>query len=438
MWIIPKNHPLYSQFAPDMVASKRELKRQLGRCRRSLMWRSKPTRMPAWLLRWKRTSWFRSLCSRILKHSARTSFEIRLISSLPDTLASHSATPAAAVEEKTPDIFGRGSGMPLPQSGPESVFLKTSKGTSPSDSEKSLPIWLSSDTGWKAAVANQRGDYSQRLNAAHRIRENESLSWPTVTTDSASYREKKYCQGGTPLTAAVQMWPTANVPNGGRTHSGPISKTGMTPGGKKRQIGLEHAVRNWGTQRVTTNVGHPSPQCAGKGSRLEDQAAMWQTPETQNQTGYQNQRDGSKIERLGTQVLAWPTPVSRDHKGVGMQGQLGTVVCGQPDPENHNTHGKSQEPWPTPKTPTGGPEKRESKKARGSGGIDLQTKAAEAWPTPNCPSEKSIGSMAEWGGKRGNKYRKNGGHTLKLNPNWVEQLMGIPVGWTDLGSWGME
>jgi hypothetical protein len=26
----------------------------------------------------------------------------------------------------------------------------------------------------------------------------------------------------------------------------------------------------------------------------------------------------------------------------------------------------------------------------------------------------------------------------KLNPNWVEQLMGLPIGLTDLGSWGME
>jgi hypothetical protein len=26
----------------------------------------------------------------------------------------------------------------------------------------------------------------------------------------------------------------------------------------------------------------------------------------------------------------------------------------------------------------------------------------------------------------------------KLNPNWVEHLMGLPVGWTDLGSWETE
>ena len=30
------------------------------------------------------------------------------------------------------------------------------------------------------------------------------------------------------------------------------------------------------------------------------------------------------------------------------------------------------------------------------------------------------------------------GKPHELNPDWVEQLMGIPVGWTDLGSWGTE
>lgn len=29
-------------------------------------------------------------------------------------------------------------------------------------------------------------------------------------------------------------------------------------------------------------------------------------------------------------------------------------------------------------------------------------------------------------------------NSLELNPNWVEQLMGIPTEWTDLGSWGTE
>jgi len=32
----------------------------------------------------------------------------------------------------------------------------------------------------------------------------------------------------------------------------------------------------------------------------------------------------------------------------------------------------------------------------------------------------------------------NGSHREQLNPSWVETLMGLPIGWTDLGSWGTE
>ena len=66
-----------------------------------------------------------------------------------------------------------------------------------------------------------------------------------------------------------------------------------------------------------------------------------------------------------------------------------------------------------------------------SGGIDLQTKVTEIWPTPNCPGQNSIGSIAEWGGSK-NKQRTKTNHTEKLNPNWVEQLQGIPVEWTQI------
>ena len=36
------------------------------------------------------------------------------------------------------------------------------------------------------------------------------------------------------------------------------------------------------------------------------------------------------------------------------------------------------------------------------------------------------------------KSNMNGKHQEQLNPDWVEQLMGLPIGWTDLGSWGTE
>ena len=39
--------------------------------------------------------------------------------------------------------------------------------------------------------------------------------------------------------------------------------------------------------------------------------------------------------------------------------------------------------------------------------------------------------------EKSNTSGKNQG-SPKLNPSWVEQLMGLSTGWTDLGSWGME
>lgn len=428
MWIIPRNHPLYSQFAPDMVASRSELKRQLGRCRRSLMWRSKPSQIRTWLLRWKKTDWFRSLCSRILKHSARTSFETRLISSLPDIPASHSARPVAVEGKETPDISGRGSGMPLPQSNRESVFLRTSKDTSLSGSAKFLPIWLSSDTAWKTAVANQRGEYSQRLNAEPPINGNGSLSLLTPSDQGPG-----------------NVWPTVQTDMG---------KTNRH--GEKVRYQLPEAVKkNWVTPRVTTNGGSPSPQCTGKGSRLEDQVSMWQTPEAQNSTGYQNQKNGSRVARLGSQVLS----------------------SGQPAQVNHNTHGKNPESWPTPNAHV--IEAKKGIKTRGrtpadpqvgladkvmetwptphsscntgpgtqgrQGGTNLQTKVAESWPTTSAGSAnggQGLGLTCGSGNREKLKRICPEGKDMmdpgKLNPAWVEQLMGVPTGWTDLGSWEME
>ncbi len=60
------------------------------------------------------------------------------------------------------------------------------------------------------------------------------------------------------------------------------------------------------------------------------------------------------------------------------------------------------------------------------------------WPTPTARDHKGQSG-------RGRQERKgNPRDTLpnavrgNLNPNWVEWLMGVPSGWTDLGCWGTE
>jgi len=63
-------------------------------------------------------------------------------------------------------------------------------------------------------------------------------------------------------------------------------------------------------------------------------------------------------------------------------------------------------------------------------------KSQGSWSTPQA---------RDWKGPEGRAYK---GQTKdlpsqteaqgKLNPDWVESLMGLPVGWTDLGSWATE
>jgi len=70
---------------------------------------------------------------------------------------------------------------------------------------------------------------------------------------------------------------------------------------------------------------------------------------------------------------------------------------GHPDQAKLNTSGKSRESWPTPRETMS----RDATYDRGKG---------------------NLGEVAQG----------------KLNPDWVEHLMGLPAGWTDLGSWETE
>jgi hypothetical protein len=102
----------------------------------------------------------------------------------------------------------------------------------------------------------------------------------------------------------------------------------------------------------------------------------------------------------------WPTPTTAEGTKIGNQPNFGQVglsnhpsIVGQPDRAKLNKSGKSQgsQQWPTPRVFM----HKDSTKDRGKSNL-------------------------------GEKVRG------KLNPDWVEQLMGLPVGWTDLGFWATE
>ena len=93
--------------------------------------------------------------------------------------------------------------------------------------------------------------------------------------------------------------------------------------------------------------------------------------------------------------------------------------------------------WPTPRA--GNPGSRKP----GTGGKILAEEAKKNWHTPDCSDRRSAKSKQQGLSNQAKQHAgppaqeksstsgKNHG-SPKLNPNWVEQLMGLQVGWTQL------
>jgi hypothetical protein len=107
----------------------------------------------------------------------------------------------------------------------------------------------------------------------------------------------------------------------------------------------------------------------------------------------------------GSECLSWPSPVASEvrqgfqdrSKGMkGSQESLTTVVLkhGPPAQVNHSIHGSRPELWATPQ--------------------------ARDWKEGSNPQPHGLQQI---------QLPQQAG-TGKLNPRWVETLMGVPIGWT--------
>jgi hypothetical protein len=107
---------------------------------------------------------------------------------------------------------------------------------------------------------------------------------------------------------------------------------------------------------------------------------------------------------------------------------------------NENESGSEQKQmWLTPRvvevdeTPENFRRRMNSKRANdrknGFGNLTMQVKAMEKWPTPTSHNSKKTNAPSESLRNTPTLASQAGG---KLNPMWVEWLMGWPMGWTDL------
>lgn len=157
----------------------------------------------------------------------------------------------------------------------------------------------------------------------------------------------------------------------------------------------------------------------------EKECLSWPTPEAWTVQKYFLQKDGQK-----------KTQRSKNLTAMALNGELS-----QPDQNKSNMNGKNQElsNWPTPAARdhkgTNSPEKTIARIDAGlranMGQLPnaVMVNEIKNWPTPTKSDMKDT-----WNGGRGEtlvskmKEKRSG----KLNPDWCEQLMGLPVGWTKI------
>ena len=141
-------------------------------------------------------------------------------------------------------------------------------------------------------------------------------------------------------------------------------------------------------------------------------------------------RDGVLWERptlehptKGNDSGVWPTPQAHDcQKGYADRvGRYGTKHGGR----NLNDWVAM---WPTPTATLGTKGGRVTPRKGREGGTLIEAVSARMFPTPTATNTKANHMRGSDKGKV--REPRSYGETGQLNPNWVEWLMGWPIGWT--------
>jgi hypothetical protein len=364
MWILPKNYPLSSRFAQDMVESKEDLTLPGLNIESSLMWRSKPSPLRTWLTRWKTDSYLPHLFTRILKPSQRTSFETALTSSLAATRASRFQQQDSEREPMTQDIYGPTSLITSDQLDLFRCFFENVEGH--------ISLGLSTvisdleEDGYRATW----GIFSAReVGAPHQ-------------------RKRVYILGNSEHYGSS----TSEI------RGGASSTSNNTTQGQNEAIKSQRASQPdcGGDLSGAADMGHSqNNRCAGcretiKRERSEnhikrpDQDLRWQSQRS-SQTLADSEGKFSK-RRIAEGVASW-----KPEEAIGDRGAF--------------------DPWPTPSAHEArlGYQDRSDTTKKGTQESLLTVVVNTAGGRSECP-----------------------GH---LNPEWVEWLMGVPTGWTELGCW---
>jgi site-specific DNA-cytosine methylase len=409
MWILPKQLHT-SPFVPDTAALISDSTEQSEICAQSLLARSKPSPARTWSQRWKRDSWTQHLSGRILKPSHGPSF----VTAWTSCSFGYPCQPFSAAGKRLgaedprhlwPFIAAGIAAMRPSVCFAENVEGHISLGLS--DVLQDL-AGLGYRATWCVASASECGAPHQRKRIfilAYRHGERGQLpDW---------WRE-----------------PAEQVPVGyGETWGDDLDNANaMAAGGITGLLGdTQGEEQGEGLQRQRSGhaVGYagqdPWP------SRPGEQQFAWEPPRVvgglANSAGAGSGSEGGDAVHQGWSPSdAWATSVSQDSER-----QVGAAIADDQSDGAGEVLGNAA-------TPTGGPESAQRKQELGrttSGGGDLASQAMTQWGSPRTGIRGDTHFSYDRGKhnieEQAGASMKGGG---KLNPRWVETLMGLPIGWT--------
>jgi hypothetical protein len=212
-------------------------------------------------------------------------------------------------------------------------------------------------------------------------------------------------------------------------------------GAKLRDAVEHHEEKNWPTPTLAESSGGKRTKQIkeGKWHNIQLREAIdleneknWATPNTLDhlppkegeamQRLYDTHRKGrTSPSNLREQVnpKSWPTPTTAEAEKISNKANYGQKglsnhpsIVGEPTRKKGKKDRKGEKSWPTPKA-------RDWKGGMGTSKARQKRDLDKIVHLPNTQQDRE-------------KSSTSGKSQGRLNPNWVEQLMGLPVGWTQL------
>lgn len=279
---------------------------------------------------------------------------------------------------------------------------------------------------------------------------NSRESFASFDPVSSSWRTSQRClvEGWTPYS---EPWPRSGMTLNGRAYERPTWAQGIGESGCSSLRGeSKMGIDSWATPTASDGLAETlSPGMVQRDRGPQNLAecvskATWMTPTTRDwKGGACAESDVPTNGLLGRQaVRAWPTPNAKEcgpktnTKGptqIGLRGAIERLNWPTPDAAVSNDT-EELASWLA---------RRERVKATAQNGNGMGTPLAvavrmpDAWSTPTASD--SIDDGARWSETQRTTtsdvlaptgVRDPSTRGMKLNPAWVEQLMGFPPGWT--------